>query len=153
MTFAMLLPNITDAISNIAIAGVSTVDTDKIVASWQENANILYPNINPPGFITNTSIEYVTVLRGLDAPLNFHYTMNYRFLGTKLGDLTDIGLAYTNVMTKSFVIMEAIIDIATIYSGKVTIELGAFSFGMKDDPVGNEYHGADFEFHIMEMHP
>lgn len=148
---SLMLESVCTAISNLSITGVTIKDADEIAASWQSLPNVLYPNINEPGFVTGFSLEYVTVLRGASAPVNVHYTLNYRFLGTALGDSPIIGVAYGNVLDKFILIIAAIMGEASPYSGKVQMELGEVSIGAKADPVGNSYHGADFALNIVEQ--
>lgn len=152
MTFALNLPDVCNSIAALSISGVTIKDRDEVVASWVGSPNILYPNVNPPGFVTGFRPEYVTNLRGLNAPSDIHYTLNYRFLGTQVGDLSTMSGAYSNVVDKMVLIIAAIMDAGTIYSGKVQIELGDISIGLKEDPVGNQYHGADFALVITEQH-
>lgn len=149
---SLYLSSICTAISNLSITGVTIKDVDELAASWQSLPNVLYPNINQPGFVTGFSVEYPTVNRGTDAMMDVSYTLNYRFLGTQVGSLSNIGTAYGDALTKMLLIVASILDNASPYSGQVLMTLGEVSIGLKEDPAGNMYHGADFALNITENH-
>lgn len=151
MTFSLNLSNITNAIAALSISEVTVKDIDEIVGSWVPLPNVLYPNPNEPGFITDFNIEFDSVLQGTDAPMTVSYTLNYRLLGTQVGDLSAFGVAYSNVVSKLALIVASIISLPGPYSGRVTMILGAVSIGAKRDPAGNQFHGADFSVQIQEM--
>lgn len=90
------------------------------------------------------------MLQGANAPIDISYSMNYRFLGTKIGDM-NFTQAYASVFTKMSAIIDAIIANPAPYSGRVEMKLGAWSIGAKEDPAGNQFHGADFELLITEL--
>lgn len=150
MTINLLLPDITDAISKFSIADVVIKDVDEIAASWNMTANVLYPN--PNGFITGLSLDYQSLLRGTNAPVNITYTLNYTFLGTKIGDMSNFTKAYSNVVNKTILIIEKMISNDAPYSGKVDMEIvQPLSIGPKSDPAGNGFHGADITLRVTEM--
>ena len=149
MAISSNLANITNAIAAISVAGVSVRDVDEISATWKSRPNVLYPN--PEAFLTNFSLEYQSFTHGALAQVDLSYTLNYRFCGTQAGDLSNLGTAYNDMMTKVVLIINAIITNHAPYDGVVSMELGSVTFGPVVDPAGNGYHGADLSFDITEM--
>lgn len=151
MTASMFLSSITDAISSASISGVTVKDADQLAYTWQSQANILYPNPNPPGFMSGFSMNFDSVMQGADAPMTLIYTLNYRFLGTALGDAASFTNAYSGVVSKLILIINAFLALPAPYSGRVQLSIGAVDIGAKTDPAGNQYHGADIQLNIEEM--
>lgn len=151
MSVSLYLQSITNAIAAISVSGVTVKDSDEIIASWVGTPNILYPNPNDDGFITNFRIQYDSIMQGADAPMTIGYTLNYRFLGTQIGDLATFPAEYANIVAKVAVIVNALIAVPAPYSGRVELRIGGVAVGAKADPVGNMYHGADFALNITEM--
>jgi len=151
MTVSLYLANITNAIESISISGVTVMDKDEISPSWLGQPNVLYPNPNNDGFVTNFNIRFDSVLQGTNAPMTIGYTLNYRFLGTQVGDLSSFTLAYSNVIDKVVAIINAVIAVPAPYSGRVELIVSGVSIGAVADPAGNAYHGADLSFAITEM--
>lgn len=149
MSVSLLLTSITDAISQLSISGVTIRDYDGITGSWKSTANVLYPN--PEGFITNFSVTYPTVLRGAAAPADVRYTLNYRFLGTQLGDIGGMAKAYADMVDKVALVAAKMIETDAPYSGRVEMQLAGVTIGARTDPAGNVYHGADIALNVMEM--
>lgn len=151
MTFALNLTNITNAIAALNIAGVTVKDSDEIMSNWISLPNVLYPNPNQDAFLTGFALQYDSVLQGADAPITVSYTLNYRFLGSQIGDMGTFTQAYADVLAKVILIVNAIIALPGPYSGTVDMELTDVTIGGKQDPAGNQYHGADFALKITEM--
>ena len=150
MAISSLLTTVTDAIENISISGVTVKDYDGIVTNWQSTPNVLYPN--PEGFLTGFQPpEYQSFLHGANAQVDFSYTLNYRFLGTQLGNLGNFSTAYKAVVDKYLLILAAIVTNHSAADGKADIEFGAVTFGPMLDPAGNSYHGADISINVTEM--
>ena len=149
MAISSLLTTVTNDIESISISGVTVKDYDGIVANWQSTPNVLYPN--PENFITNFSMEYQSFTHGANAQVNLSYTLNYRFLGTLLGNLGNFPTAYKDVVDKVVLILNAIVTNHSAASGAASIEFGNPSFGPRNDPAGNTYHGADISIDVMEM--
>ena len=149
MTISILLPDITDAIKDINISGVTVKDYDGIAASWQSMPNVLYPN--PEGFLSDFALEYPTVLRGGSSPVDISYTLNYRFLGVEIGDLSQMPTQYAAMIEKVLAIIAAMISTDSPYSGRAEMEVVSVSVGARADPVGNAYHGADISLKVTEM--
>ncbi len=149
MTVSLKLASIADAISAISISGVTVKDKDQIVASWVSTPNVLYPN--PDGWITNFSIDYIALMQGATAPMDISYTLNYRFLGVQVGDLSIFPAAYSSLVDKLILIINAVISVPAPYSGTVELKLGNISIGARTDPTGNNFFGADFALNITEM--
>lgn len=148
MTISLLLSNITSAIKNLKGTGVTIRDYTGIASSWKSVPNVLYPN--PENFIVFNPPQYATMLRGANAPADFSYTLNYRFLSTALADVGDT-TGYSDMIDKVQTIYEVIAATDAPYSGKVQMELGQITVGARSDPAGNMYHGADFALNITEM--
>lgn len=149
MTTALYLSSIADSISNLSISDITVKDKDQIVGSWLSTPNVLYPN--PDGWITEFSIQYDTVLQGASAPATISYTLNYRFLGVAVGDISIMPVAYSELVDKVALIINAIIATPAPYSGKVEMKAGGVNIGSRTDPVGNNFFGADFAINITEM--
>ncbi len=151
MTATLYLQSITNAIAAISVSGVTIKDSDEIVASWVGTPNILYPNPNDDGFITNFRIQFDSIMQGTDAPMTIGYTLNYRFLGTQIGDMATFPVEYANIVSKVAAIVNALVAVPAPYSGRVELIIGGVTIGAKADPSGNMYHGADFTLNITEM--
>ncbi len=149
MTTALLLVSIVDAIANISISGVTVKDVDQLSASWIALPNVLYPN--DENFIDNFLVQYDSLLEGADAPETISYTLNYRFLGTQVGDMATMPVGYSNVVTKLAAIINALIAVPSPYAGRVNMKVGACPLGPRTDPAGNQYYGADIALLIQEM--
>lgn len=149
MTFSLNLKNITDAISNLTITGVTIRDYDGIAANWTSTPNVLYPK--PGSLISDFRIEYQTVLQGKTAPQNVSYSLHYRFLGTQLGSPDIFSAAYAALVDKVVAIINALDDVVAPYSGKVEMSIGGVNLGPLIDPAGNTFYGADLDLAIVEM--
>ena len=149
MSISLNLSNITAAIKNISVTGVTIKDYSGIAASWQSLPNVLYPN--PEGFITNFTLDYQTVLRGGTAPVDVSYTLNYRYLGPEIGDLSQMPKEYSEMIVDLVLILNAMITTDAPYAGTVEMEVSTVLVGARSDPVGNVYHGADIALNITEM--
>lgn len=149
MAIASLLENITQAISEISVAGVTVKDVDEISASWVSTNNVLYPH--PESFMTNFSTVYQSFGRGSLAQVDFKYTLNYRFLSTQIGDMANFTKAYAQLINKVLLIIAEMVETHAPYDGRVNLEIGAVTFGPRIDPAGNSFHGADIALNITEM--
>ena len=149
MTISSLLTDITNAIEALSINGVTIKDIDQISAQWKSQPNVLYPN--PEGFLTNFTLEYQSFTRGASSQVDIKYTLNYRFLGVEIGDLSNMPAAYSQMVDKVILIINAMITATAPYSGRVDMELAGVSFGARVDPAGNGFHGADIALNITEM--
>lgn len=147
MTISLLLPSIMTSIEAISVTGVTVAGAD--ATSWTGQPNVLIPNVNPPGFLTGWSVEYPSVMRG--GMMDVHYTLHYVLLGTQVGDGATFGAQIADLITKTVACINAILALESIYSGKVTIELGDVAVGPVADPAGNQYHGATFALNITEQ--
>ena len=149
MTISLLMPSITDAISQVTVSGVSMKDADEISASFAGKSNVFYPN--PEGFITGFRVANLTFPRGASEKADVSYTLNYRFLGTQIGDLGNMPKAYGDMLDKLMTLLNAILATDAPYSGAVDMTVGNISVGARSDPAGNMYHGADVALNITEM--
>ena len=149
MTVSLLLANIADSISQMSVSGVTVKDKDEIVADWESLPNVLFPK--PDGWITNFSMDFKSFLQGTSAAMDVSYTLTYRFLGTAVGDLSTFPVAYSTLVNKLVLILNAFIALDAPYSGRVELVVGSVDIGPKDDPAGNQYHGADITINITEM--
>jgi hypothetical protein len=149
MAISSLLTTITDEISALSISGVTIKDYDGIVANWASTPYVLY--LNPENPLTGFSPDYKSFLHGALAQVDLNYTLNYRFLGTQVGNLGNTAVAYSDVVNKVVLIINAAITNHSYASGKASVELGAVTFGPRTDPAGNSYHGADIALTVSEM--
>lgn len=150
MTASLYLSNVCDAISNISISGVTVKDRDQIGVSYQNSPNVLIPNPNG-SFISGFTMRFDALMQGTNAPMTVGYTLNYRFLGTTIGSMETFTGAYSDVVSKLILIINAILATPAPYSGRIEMTLGDVSIGAKEDPAGNMFHGADFSLNIVEM--
>lgn len=148
MTIALYLTDITDAIRQLSISGVTVRDYNEVVSSWRSMPHVLYPN--PENFLVITGVSYPSLLQGGNAPVDLSYTLNYRYLATQIsGDGNVIG--WDGMIEKIKLIVAALLEVDSPYSGRVEMRLGSVSVGAKEDPAGNMYHGADIALSITEM--
>jgi hypothetical protein len=149
MTVALNLANIANAIAALSISGVTVKDKDEIVGNWTSLPNVLYPK--PDGWITGFNIDYVTVMQGASAKMDISYTLNYRFLSTQVGDIGTFPVAYSMLIDKLILIVNAIVAMDAPYTGAVEMKLGNIEINPLPDPAGNVFFGADFSLRITEM--
>jgi hypothetical protein len=151
MTFSLNLGNIADAISNISVPGVTVRDKDEIAASWVSVPNVLFPNTENDGWITEFNLDYKALPRGGSAPVNVMYTLRYRFLGTQVGSIATFPDSYNDLVKKVIAIINAMVAVHDPYSGSVNMEVTSISLGPRTDPAGNNYFGADISLSIEEI--
>lgn len=151
MTITMLLPNIADSISQISIDGITVKDVNELSGSWKNTNHILYPNPEQPGWITNFKLNYQSILKGANAPVDISYTLNYRYLSVAIGDVAQFPKAYNDLVNEVASIVAAIMGVPSPYSGKVGMEIGNVILGGRKDLAGNDYHGADIQLLITEQ--
>jgi hypothetical protein len=149
MTISLLLPSVAGAIANLTATGVTFKNYNGVVASWQSQPNVLYPN--PEGFITGFVVTNLSFPRGASEQCDISYTLNYRFLGTQIGDLANLPAEYGAMIDKLMLVLAALITAHAPYSGAVDMTVGDISVGARSDPAGNLYHGADIALNITEM--
>jgi len=152
MSISLLLPQIIAAIDDITITGDSDVvikNYDGIAANWQSQPKVLYPV--PEGFITDFDIDFKTLLRGDEAPQDVSYTLHYQYLHVEVGDLSQFAKEWGDTLVNAVYIVNAFMGVSEPYSGAVDMEVVDVSFGPRNDPAGNMYHGADIAVRIMEM--
>lgn len=149
MTVSLNLANVANAISSLNISGVTVKDKDEVVGTWTSLPNVLYPK--PDEWITNFSIRYDSVMQGVTAPMTIFYTLNYRFLGVRAGDISIFPVAYSDLVEKIITIVNAIIGLHAPYSGRVQLKIAGVSIGPRTDPAGNNFFGADFALSVEEM--
>ena len=149
MTVSLNLANVANAISNISITGVTVKDKDEIAGAWSSTPNVLYPS--PDGWITSFSMTWDAMMQSADAPMTISYTLNYRFLGVQVGDISTFPKSYSNLVDKLILIINAIIATPAPYSGKVEMKATNVTIGPRTDPAGNNFFGADFSVQIQEM--
>jgi len=83
--------------------------------------------------------------------MTISYTLNYRFLGVQAGDLSIFPVAYSSLVDKLILIVNAIVAMYAPYSGKVEMVIGNIDIGARTDPAGNNFFGADFSINISEQ--
>jgi hypothetical protein len=149
MTISSLLPEITHAISELQLDGISIRDIDGISPTFQGMANVFYPN--PEGFISGFSVGYDSYDRGASSLANLSYTLNYRFLGTLIGDMTNMPRAYAAMIDNLLTVLNGLVETPAPYDGRVELAVGPITVGAKPDPAGNMFHGADVALRITEM--
>jgi hypothetical protein len=150
MTISSLLTTITGEIAALSITGVTIKDYDEVVVNWKAMPNVLYPNVE--NFLTGLKLDYESFPHGASAQVNISYTLNYRFLGTQVGNNTaTYSLAYKDVIDKVLLIINAIVTNHSYASGKASVELAGVKFGGFSDPSGAFYHGADIALSVVEM--
>ncbi len=151
MTFTLQLATITSAIAGLTISGVTIKDTNLIAESWKSLPAVLYPNPNADGFITGFNIEYEKYISDLLSPITASYDLHYRYLDSQIGDMANFSAAYGQVATRLATILNALVEAANDVAD-IDIKVGEVSIGNKQDPAGNQYHGADFALNIVERY-
>lgn len=149
---SLLLENICTAIAGLSVSGVDVLDTDEITASFVMHPGVLYPNTEVPGFVTQFGVDTEEDIDGNAVIKAAHYTLNYRYLDTAIGDQLTFGAVYGDLVSNLVTIVNAIFGATRPYADTVKMELGPVSIGGKTDPAGNEYHGADFALLITEQY-
>jgi hypothetical protein len=149
MSISLLLPNITAAIASINVTGVTIRDTNNWSVAYPLAPNVLYPN--PEGFLTNFSLQYQSFTRGASALVDVRYTLNYRFLGSAIGDNATIVTGWSDMIDKLTSIIAKMIEVTAPYDGRVDMEVAEVTVGARADPAGNMYHGADIAMTVTEM--
>ena len=151
MTISTLFTSITDAISNISIAGITVLDYDEIASNFQMKPYVLYPNPAENGFVTNFGVSYNSFDQGANGLTDISYTLHYRFLATQIGDMLSFTKAYGYMLDGLVKIINALITTDAPYSGRVDMQLASVSVGARTDPSGIGFHGADIALKITEM--
>lgn len=149
MTVSINLANIANSIAAISISGVTVKDRDEVSGSWLSIPNVLYPK--PDGWISGFTLNYDTVMQGASAMMTVGYTLTYRFLGVQVGDIAIFPVAYSTLVDKLVLIINAMLSTPAPYSGKVEMRLSGVDIGPRADPAGNNYFGADITLQITEM--
>lgn len=149
MTVSLNLANVAGAISNISVSGVTVKNKDEVAGSWTSKPNVLFPN--PENWVTGFSMTWDALLQSAEAPMTISYTLNYRFLGVAVGDISAMPVSYSALVDKLILIINAIISTPAPYSGRIEMKIGDVSIGPKIDPAGNNYYGADFSVSISEQ--
>jgi len=149
MTVSLNLANVATAISNISVSGVTVKNKDEVAGSWTSKPNVLFPN--PENWVTGFGMTWDAMLQNASAPMTINYTLNYRFLGVAVGDISAMPVSYSALVDKLILIINAIISTPAPYSGRIEMKIGDVSIGPKIDPAGNNFYGADFAVNISEM--
>jgi hypothetical protein len=145
----LYLAYIADAIAAISISGVTVKDKDQIVGTWISSPGVLFPN--PENWITDFGVEFASLLQGVEAPINVSYTLNYRYLGSIVGDISSFPSAYSALVDKLVLIINAMLAVSSPYSGRINMVLGPVDIGPKEDLQGDTYFGADIALRIEEL--
>jgi hypothetical protein len=149
MAYSISLATVANSIAALSISGVTVKDADEIVTSWNKQANILYPI--PNNWITNAKFTVDTYGSNSAEKGRFSCNMNYRFLGTELGNMANFTSAYNNVISKMILIINAIIS-NDVITGAVDFRfVGVANIGPLPDPAGNVFHGCDLTFMYEEF--
>ena len=149
MAYAISLATVANSIAALSISGVTIKDADEIAASWNKQANILYPI--PNNWITNAKFTVDTFGSMGNEKARFSCNMNYRFLGTEVGNMANFIAAYSNVISKMVLIINAITSNDVITGATDFRFIGVSSIGPLADPAGNVFHGCDLTFTYEEF--
>lgn len=150
MTITLYLSQVTSDIAALNVPGITFIDYDGIVSSWKAKANVFYPN--QEGFITDFKAEWQSFEKGAGAAVDILYTLHYRFLGVQIGDSSTVITAYPDMVNNMTEIIETLLETDRPYSGRVDMSVSEMTFGVRADPVGNMYYGADIALNVREMH-
>jgi len=152
MSYTLRMSDIVSAISQLNIPNVSIKNLEQIASSWTSTNKVLYPNPNQDGFITGFTMEWERDIADNITLRQASYTLNYRYLGTQIGDLSNFSKAYGDVAADLAVITNALVNAAQSILGSTQgqVTLGSISIGNKQDPAGNQFHGADFAINVIE---
>ena len=147
MAYTLSLSTVADSISKLSISGVTVKDVDQLAPAM--TSNVLYPL--PNGWITGAKFTPVTYGSNSGEQANFTCNMTYRFLGTLVGDMGAFNKAYSNVISKMTLILNAILS-NDVITGAVDFRfVGVANIGPVSDPAGNMYHGCDLTFMYEEF--
>mgnify|MGYP000848987976 FL=1 len=146
---SLQITTITDSIAAISISGVTVKSMSQLKDGWDAyDCPLLCPL--PNEFVSAPSVVPVNMGSGTSRKIDFSYTLNYRYFHAPVGtgDITDTWAA---LVTKAFVIFDAILANDAI-SGLIDLNLSSISnFGTVNDGANNVYHGFDISFRVLEF--
>lgn len=149
MTIDVQIEGVVSDITSMNVAGVNIKGVEDI----QENAEATLPLFQPrpDGFITDMEFERVSFGSDGTAKMNLTYTLNYRYLHSKIGSGGGLLSTYGGLVKKLALILEKIFayDAET---DAVDVTLQSISdIGPLPDPAGNQYHGVDISLRVLEF--
>jgi len=149
MAYSISLAAVANSIAALSISGVTMKDVDELASSWKMQANILYPK--PDNWITGAKFTADSFGSNSAEAARFSCNMTYRFLGTAVGTMASFTTAYSNVITKMVLIINAITS-TDIFTGAHDFRfVSASNIGPLSDPAGNIFHGVDLTFWYEEF--
>ena len=149
MAYSISLATVADSISKISVSGVTIKDVDELATSWSKQANIMYPK--PENWITNAKFTADSYGSNGSEAARFSCNMTYRFLGTQVGNMANFTAAYSNVITKLVLILNAILSNDVITGADDFRLVNQSNIGPLSDPAGNVFHGCDLTFWYEEF--
>ena len=145
MAINIQIATIADSISKLSISGITIKDINELSASWKSLPNVLYPR--PNNFITNVALTAAVMSK---QRYDLHYVLNYRFLNVQVGSDAVMFATYPELIAKVILIANAIITNHNL-TGAIDVSFGGITdIGALPDPVGNVFHGCDFQINVLE---
>jgi len=149
MTYSIKFKDVTAAVSNISISGVTVKD----ITGIPEQALMLCPLIFPvPNFVTNLKTTIDTLGTAGSERITLEYDINYIYahcaINANVGGLYSM---YSGLVTNIIAVLVAMLINDNPRDG-VTMRVGTVSnAGAVNDPAGNTYWGCAFSLHVTEF--
>lgn len=146
---ALSFTTITNTIAALSVAGVTFKDIDEVPTSGDRVA-IITPLDN---FITNFSLDDMTLGAPSVREMTVTYTLNYRLLLVKIGaGRSNVIEAYNDLTTKIGLFLDAVLamDDTTGVEDLVPSPSAVTNFGQVMAPDGEIYFGCDFHLDCTE---
>ena len=148
MTANIRMAEITAAIAEVSIAGLTIYDIGAAPDQFDGRTAVLFPD--SAGLITELTITDATT-GAYNAAKDMAYKLNYLFAyknreaGRRLGE-------YTAAMaTLAATIIETLSTTNFTGAGAVSFNVSCPFLGQIEDPAGNVFHGGKFIFDIIEF--
>jgi len=137
-----------DSISKLRVVGVTIKDLDQIPQAVDKRRPTMYP-------IPEMAASDFDVIRQSQggagtALMDVRYNINYRFCCFTVGSGRSIADVYDGFFSRLVLIMNAILA-ADAVTGLVDIEEWHWTFGIVEDPSGNEFYGCDLTMKVLEF--
>jgi len=122
---------------------------DKIPETARGLGQVMFPN--PDGFISDMSLEQMSMGTGGSQKQNINYTMSWVFISTPVGAGRSLGANYDVLLADTMKIMNSFATNDKL-SGAIDIQPSISDFGLITDPVGNSFYGAIFNLRVLEFY-
>lgn len=149
MAISTALATVLSSIAAISVSGVVVVDSNAIPEeAGGVRESLLYPR--PDVFLDGFNLARMSQGSGGTALGDMTYTIHYRYCHVPAGHERNLATTYPGLVTNVAAIINAITSNDSI-TGAVELELSGLTVGLVEDPAGEPYLGADFDFYIREF--